>query len=136
MIPAERASDPGRDDRLIVVVGPCASGKSTLVAGLRAQGYRAMVSGQEHSEIPTLWRRQKPDVTIGLLVDLATVRCRRSSAWSEEIYRRQQTRLQSAYAAADLLIDTAVLDQAETLRRAVSLLHGSPPIEDGRISLR
>jgi len=67
-----------RDERLIVVVGPCASGKTTLVRGLQSCGYRAMVSGQEHSEIPTLWRRTAPDVTIGLIVDLATIRRRRS----------------------------------------------------------
>lgn len=117
-----RPSDSRRDDRLIVVVGPCASGKSTLVNGLRTLGYRAMVSGQEHSEIPTLWRRSRPDITIGLVVDLATIRARRSPEWSESIYQRQQARLRDAYAASDLRIDTSSHDSSATLAAVVQLL--------------
>ena len=54
------------ESRKIVVVGPCAAGKSTLVAALRALGYDAHVSGQEHSEIATLWQHSQPDVLIAL----------------------------------------------------------------------
>ena len=115
----------GRDNRLIVVVGPCASGKTTLVSGLRSCGYRAMVSGQEHSEIPTLWRRTAPDVTIGLNVDLATIRRRRSAGWSESIYRRQQERLRNAFAAAAIVLDTAVMSPEQTLQAALDILRGS-----------
>ena len=114
-----------RDERLIVVVGPCASGKTTLVRGLQSCGYRAMVSGQEHSEIPTLWRRTAPDVTIGLNVDLATIRRRRSAGWSESIYRRQQARLRNAFAAAAIVLDTAVMGPEQTLQAALDLLRGS-----------
>ncbi len=116
-----RTDIPG-DERLIVVVGPCASGKTTLVNGLRSHGYRAMVIGQEHSEIPSLWRRAEPDVAIGLMVDLATVRRRRSAGWSESIFRRQQARLREAYAQADLILDTTVLDPEQTLATVVALL--------------
>ncbi len=121
------ARDSNRDDRLIVVVGPCASGKSTLVDGLRTLQYRAMVSGQEHSEIPSLWKRSRPDVTIGLVVDLATIRSRRSPEWSEAIYQRQQARLRDAYAASDLLIDTRDLDPKATLAAVVELLDRDVP---------
>ncbi len=114
-----------RDERLIVVVGPCASGKTTLVRGLQSCGYRAMVSGQEHSEIPTLWRRTAPDVTIGLNVDLATIRHRRSAGWPESIYRRQQARLRNAFAAAAIVLDTAVMGPEQTLQAALDLLRGS-----------
>src|SRR5215204_1980281 len=114
-----------RDERLIVVVGPCASGKTTLVRGLQSCGYRAMVSGQEHSEIPTLWRRTAPDVTIGLNVDLATIRRRRSAGWSESIYRRQQARLRNAFAAAAIVLDSAVMGPEQTLQAALDLLRGS-----------
>ena len=115
----------GIDDRLIVVVGPCASGKTTLVRALQLRGYRAMVSGQEHSEIPTLWRRTAPDVTIGLNVDLATIRRRRSSGWSESIYRRQQERLRDAFASAGIVLDTAAMGPEQTLQAALDWLRES-----------
>ncbi len=119
-------ADPTGDDRLIVVVGPCASGKTTLVDGLRALGFRARVCGQEHSEISTLWRRLHPDVTIALTVDLATIRTRRSAAWPAPIYARQLSRLSVAFASADITLDTTRLDPRETLRTAVRLLHDQP----------
>lgn len=118
---ADRTDESG-DGLLIVVIGPCASGKTTLVNGLRSHGYRAMVVGQEHSEIPSLWRRADPDVAIGLTVDLATVRQRRSAGWSESIFRRQLDRLQEAFAQADLILDTTKLDPEQTLATVVALL--------------
>ena len=124
MTDATTAFATDNDDRLIVVVGPCASGKSTLVRGLQSRGYRAMVSGQEHSEIPTLWRRTDPDVTIGLNVDLATIRRRRSAGWPESIYLRQQERLRNAFACAAIVLDTAVMGPEQTLQAVVELLRG------------
>ncbi|MBK7217144.1 MAG: hypothetical protein IPH95_08855 [Candidatus Promineofilum sp.] len=51
----------------IAVVGPCASGKSTLTAALRAAGYEARMPAQEHSYVPDMWRRLvDPDVLIYL----------------------------------------------------------------------
>ncbi len=51
---------PGRpkaeESTKIVVVGPCAAGKSTLVETLQVRGYDAHVSGQEHSAIASLWQ--------------------------------------------------------------------------------
>ena len=73
----------------IVVVGPCAAGKSTLVAALRALGYDAHVSGQEHSEIATLWQRSQPDVLIALDVDITAVRDRRGGPWPEWLHDLQ-----------------------------------------------
>ena len=116
---------PVSDPRRIVVVGPCASGKTTLVHGLRSCGFRAMVSGQEHSEIPSLWRRTDPDITIGLTVDLATIRRRRSPSWPEPIYRRQQERLHTAFAEASILIDTSTLGPKETLQAVLDLLRAT-----------
>ena len=108
----------------VVVVGPCASGKSTLVRQLRALGYNATACGQEHSEIPTLWRHSEPDLLIALRVDLATVRQRRGTDWPERLHEIQKLRLAAAYAAADLVLDSAALD-AEALRAAaVDLLRG------------
>src|SRR5829696_9634942 len=100
--------------RKIVVVGPCASGKSTLVAALRALGYDAHVSGQEHSEIATLWQRSQPDVLIALDVDITAVRDRRGGPWPEWLHDLQVRRLTAASQAADLVIDTTMLS-AETV---------------------
>lgn len=113
------------DLRRIVVIGPCASGKSTLVEGLRRLGYQATACAQEHSEIPTLWRHGSPDVVIALAVDLPTVRRRRGEDWPEVIYRTQQRRLAAATAAAAVVLDTSVLDTAEVLSRAAAALQQS-----------
>ena len=69
------------ESRKIVVVGACAAGKSTLVSALRGLGYDAHVSGQEHSEIATLWQHSQPDVLIALDVDITAVRDRRGGSW-------------------------------------------------------
>ena len=98
-----------------MVVGTCASGKSTLVAALREAGIDASVCAQEHSEIPTLWNHTKPDVLVLLDVDLATIRARRSPTWPEPIYDAQLRRLENARAAADLIIDTGAKGVAESV---------------------
>lgn len=115
------------DKRRVVVVGPCASGKSTLVAGLRRLGYRAMVCGQEHSEIQTLWQHAGPDLLVALDVDLPTLRRRRGEEWPEWLYLVQQTRLRGAKAAADLRLDTSKLDAAAVLDRVTSRLRWRAP---------
>ncbi len=118
----------------VVVVGPCASGKSTLVRGLRALGYDAIACGQEHSEISTLWRHADPDVLIALQVDLTTVRRRRGNDWPERLHEIQKHRLAPALAAADLVLDSAALDADALLAAADRLLRrrGADPFPDRR----
>ena len=116
------------NQRRVVVVGPCASGKTTLVRGLRRLGYEAIVCGQEHSEIPTLWQHAQPDVVVALDVDLPTVRRRRGEDWPEWLYRVQQRRLRAALAAADVRVDTSKLDEEAVLRRVAAQLG-----EDGSV---
>jgi GTPase SAR1 family protein len=106
----------------VAVVGPCASGKSTLVTRLREHGYDAFAVAQEHSAVPALWAHQHPDVVIGLIADLETIRARRGTAWSEAIYRAQMDRLQAAYDAAHVSIDTREADEREMVRRAIAFL--------------
>jgi GTPase SAR1 family protein len=109
---------PGR----IVVVGPCASGKSTLVNALRARGYDAHVCGQEHSEIPTLWRHAHPDVVVSLAVDIAAVRRRRGESWPQWLHERQVARLADAAAAADIAVDTSEIDPETLVGTVVAYL--------------
>ena len=61
----------------IVVVGVCASGKTTLVEGLRARGYRARSVALEHSNVPRLWTYHDPDFLVVLDCSLDTIRKRR-----------------------------------------------------------
>ncbi|MGN6032187.1 MAG: hypothetical protein ACTHQE_11035 [Thermomicrobiales bacterium] len=98
---------------IVVIVGPCASGKSTLATALRELGLDPRIVAQEHSIVTDLWRRQRPDVLIGLDVDLATLRARRAPTWPASVYASQRERLAPAFAAADLVVDTTPLDAAE-----------------------
>lgn len=110
------------DSRRIAVVGPCASGKTTLVDALVARGYQAYAVGQEHSVIRDLWKRRGPDLLIALDLDLEVVRQRRSPTWPAEIYAVQHERLKPAFEAADLLIDTGEHDIESTIGMALDLL--------------
>jgi chloramphenicol 3-O-phosphotransferase len=113
------------ESRKVVVVGPCAAGKSTLVTALRALGYDAHVSGQEHSEIATLWQHSEPDVLIALHVDISAVRARRDDGWPEWLHDLQVQRLAAASRAANLAIDTSVLSPQSVVDRVVAYLQRS-----------
>jgi GTPase SAR1 family protein len=108
--------------RKIVVVGPCAAGKSTLVTALRELGYDAQVSGQEHSEIAMLWQHSQPDVLIALGVDMSAVRDRRGGSWPEWLHDLQVRRLAAASRAANLAIDTTELSPQSVVDRVVAYL--------------
>jgi hypothetical protein len=124
--PMDAGHDPRLDQRRIVVVGPCASGKTTLVAGLRRLGYEALVCGQEHSDVATLWRHSDPDLVIALEIDLATLRRRRGEEWPEWLYALQRRRLRDAAAAAALTLDTGRLGEAAVLDCVAAWLQGPP----------
>ncbi|MGC4105760.1 MAG: hypothetical protein QM753_05290 [Thermomicrobiales bacterium] len=109
---------------VIVIVGPCASGKSTLAAALRDLGVDVRIVAQEHSIVSDLWRRPGPDVLIGLNVDLEILRARRAPTWPASVYASQQDRLAPAFAAADLVIDTSSLSADQVIERAAEWLRG------------
>src|SRR3712207_5568053 len=61
------ASRPAQPSRRVAVVGPCASGKSTLVTRLRAEGWDARMPAQEQSGVPDMWRKLlAPDILVVL----------------------------------------------------------------------
>ena len=68
------------------VVGVSASGKSTLVAGLRQAGYYARPVSQEHSHLPDLWQQfDRGRVLIYLDNDLESQRQRRPDvSWDQQ----------------------------------------------------
>jgi hypothetical protein len=90
---------------------------------LRRQGYDAYSVAQEHSISRDLWARQRPDVLIFLDVSLISIRRRRASpGWPSAVYALQHERLRDARAAADLVIDTDVLDQHNVVDAALKFL--------------
>jgi GTPase SAR1 family protein len=106
----------------VVVIGPCASGKTTLVEGLKREGYDAVVCGQEHSEITNLWQHSEPDLLVMLEVSLKSIRVRRGEDWPESIYLAQLDRLRDARMAADLIIDTSIFSADQTRAIALDLI--------------
>jgi GTPase SAR1 family protein len=118
---SEMKTGPPKIPLRVVVIGPCASGKTTLVEGLKCEGYDAVVCGQEHSEISNLWQHSGPDFLVLLEVNLGSIRARRGEDWPESIYLAQLDRLHNARKAANLVIDTSIFSASQTL--AIALEH-------------
>ncbi len=111
---------------LIGVVGPCGSGKSTLIAGLEAHGYRCRHIAQEHSYVPRMWQViSHPDLLIFLHSSFETSTARRQLNWQLTDYEEQGRRLAHARAHAHLVIDTDGLSAAQVLARTLSFLDKS-----------
>lgn len=108
----------------VAVVGGCASGKSTISARLRDLGYDAYVVGQEHSDIPDLWRRQSPDRVIFLETSLDAVRERRGRSWPEWLFHRQRERLEPARAGADVIVNTERASVQDSIEAILTTIEG------------
>lgn len=118
-------SDPSSESARalrVAVVGHCASGKTTIVAALRKQGYDAYAVAQEHSGVTWLWRHSAPDVLLYLDVPLTTVRQRRGEEWPQAVYDAQEARLTDARAHANLVLDTSRQGADEAVACAISFL--------------
>lgn len=109
---------------IVAVVGPCASGKSTLVAALKAAGYDARHPAQEHSFVKDMWQRLvDPDVLIYLDVSHEAYRRRRpKDDAGPEYLEMQRDRLAHARAHADLEVDTSELAAEEVRERVFAVL--------------
>lgn len=86
---------PSRPVR-VVVVGVCASGKTTLVQNLRSWGIDAVSVAQEHSNVAQLWRHPEPDYLVYLEAGLEAIRYRRPVGWGGARLRLQRQRLEHA----------------------------------------
>jgi guanylate kinase len=109
----------------IVVVGPCAAGKTTLVAGLRAQGFAAArLVAQEHSGVRDLWALPKrPQVLIYLDAQPATMNRRQErSDWTAETRAELVTRLEHARRECDLYLPTDDLTIPQVLETVIQFL--------------
>lgn len=102
----------------IAIVGVCASGKTTLVAGLRQAGYDAYNVAQEHSCVHDFWAKKHPDIVVMIDATLPAIHKRRLVYCGEDRLIAQHKRLADARAHADLYIQTDDLD-ADAVRAKV-----------------
>lgn len=108
---------------LIGIVGPCGSGKSTLVAGLEKHGYKCRHIAQEHSYVQAMWQKiTNPDLLIFLQASFESSTTRRQLDWLPSDHAEQLRRLNHAFQHADLIIDTDPLTADEVLARALDYL--------------
>jgi len=108
---------------LIGVVGPCGAGKSTLIRGLEGKGYRCRHIAQEHSYVPSMWKRiTNPDLLLYLRSSFAVSTARRRLNWQVADFEEQLRRLAHAEQHADLNIDTDDLSPEDVLERAVRFI--------------
>jgi len=108
---------------LVGVVGPCGSGKSTLVAGLERCGYSCRHIAQEHSYVQAMWQRiTKPDILIFLEASFPVSTARRKLNWQQKDHDEQIRRLAHARQHANILIDTNELTPEQVLQKALDQL--------------
>jgi cytidylate kinase len=111
----------------IIIVGPCASGKSSLASGLRQAGWRARQIAQEHSYVPNMWQvLSQPELLIFLDADFETCTRRKSLDWGPADYEAQQARLAHARRHCDLYMATDGLTLEQVLQRTIAWLDGQP----------
>jgi deoxyadenosine/deoxycytidine kinase len=115
--------EPPGNKPLIGVVGPCGSGKSTLIAGLEKYGYACRHIAQEHSYVQAMWQKiAKPDLLIYLSVSFPISTARRKLDWQKKDYDEQLRRLDHARQHANLFIDTDHLTPQQVLQTALDYL--------------
>ena len=115
--------EPPSKRMLIGVVGPCGSGKSTLITGLNQHGYACRHIAQEHSYVPAMWQIiTKPDLLIYLHASFQTSTTRRKLKWNEDDYAEQLRRLSHAREHAHIIINTDDLTPGRILQQALDFL--------------
>lgn len=111
----------------LALVGPCASGKTTVGRLLRRLGYTVAEPAQEHSSVPELFRRCRPEVVVFLDASWETLHARRGEPAA--LIRAQRARLARARECCQLYVATDGLTPQEVLAR---LLDGLARLEEGR----
>src|SRR5215216_5965862 len=111
---------------LVGVVGPCGSGKSTLVAGLERYGYACRHIAQEHSYVQAMWQRiAKPDILIFLDVSFPISTARRKLTWQKTDHEEQYRRLTHARQHANIVINTDSLTPEQVLQKVLDYVQSA-----------
>jgi cytidylate kinase len=112
---------PGKP--LIGVVGPCGSGKSTLIASLEKYGYSCRHIAQEHSYVPAMWQIiSRPDLLIYLGASFPVSTARRRLDWQAKDHQEQLRRLSHAREHANLIVNTDELTPEQVLEKVLHFL--------------
>jgi deoxyadenosine/deoxycytidine kinase len=115
--------EPPSKTLLIGVVGPCGSGKSTLILGLNQHSYRCRHIAQEHSYVPAMWQIiTRPNLLIYLHASFQNSTVRRKLNWYESDYAEQLRRLSHAREHANIIINTDDLTPGQVLQQALDSL--------------
>ncbi len=125
--PLERYPD---DPLRVAFVGPCASGKSTVVDQLRDLGIDARMPAQEHSDVKDMWEKLlHPDLLVFLDAPNEVLRERREGVTdlSDEYLEDERRRLTHAFANADVSFDTSVTPSEEIVQAVLALLNTLKP---------
>jgi deoxyadenosine/deoxycytidine kinase len=118
--------EPPSKRPLIGVVGPCGSGKSTLIAGLERYGYACRHIAQEHSYVQAMWQIiSRPDILIFLHASFPITTARRKLDWREKDYEEQSRRLSHAREHAHIIIDTDDLTPEQILQIVLDFLQSA-----------
>ena len=107
----------------IVLVGPCAAGKTTLANALCALGYDAHDIAQEHSHVQGMWRvTARPDLLIFLDVSLQAIHTRLHVTWEQSYLDEMNRRLTDARAHSNFYLHTDSLSREEVLDTVLEFL--------------
>jgi deoxyadenosine/deoxycytidine kinase len=107
----------------VVIVGPCAAGKTTLAARLTARGVDAHECAQEHSGVGYMWRViARPDVLVYLDASLPTIRARRGTEYPADYLETLRGRLADARVHADFYLPTDELTPEEVTARVMEFI--------------
>jgi len=108
---------------LVAIVGPCASGKSTLGQALKARGLSVRQVAQEHSYVPRMWQLlTNPDYLVFLDASFEVCTRRKNLTWSEWEYEEEHRRLSHARQFCDLYLMTDRLSPEQVLQAVLRAL--------------
>ena len=109
--------------KVVGIVGPCGSGKTTLVKRLRELGISTRHIAQEHSYVSAMWQIiSNPDYLIFLDASYTETVRRRKLIWNLDEYEEQHRRLAHARLHADLYIFTDPLTPEQVFQIAKNFL--------------